>query len=329
MNKKFVNTRKAAEIYTHTHTHTHTDSFVKSLKQIGTICFAFSFLIFPNFASADNIPTTNPGCTTTVLGAQNIANGSAALEPDFSANTINTTWYSNGEQLTGNNIPATCTYDAALTPPTPAARPGYTFGGWIAKSGCNLSNVSFMNYGDYDTYPVWGAYVSNDNTRGYMSAWQRTEGTTGPTGLTEPGTWAAHMGNTTVFGTSYCSAKNVDGYSYNRYKYYDGNPSDWFATYGELTNASGPKQYCWCKATRYTIDGESSCPVTTSNWVFYGSIGQFGMTNEEACAHRCASSCMESLTDYTDTDGDGDVDEDDEFYNMPILFGVYDTANIP
>ena len=119
--------------HTHTHTHTHTDSLITSLKQIGTICLTISLFTIPNFASAENIPTTNPGCTTTVLGAQNIANGSASLEPDFSANTINTTWYSNGEQLTGNNIPGTCRYDAALTPPTPAARPGYTFNGWTLR----------------------------------------------------------------------------------------------------------------------------------------------------------------------------------------------------
>ena len=302
-----------------------------SIKQIVPICFTLSFIIFPNFTFADNI-TASSTCTNGVLGTYT---GPADIEANFAPNTINTIWYSNGTQLTGNNIPATCTYDNALIPPTPAARPGYVFGGWIAKSGCNLSNVSFMNNGDYDTYPAWGAYVSNDNTRGYMSDWQWTEGTTGPTGLTEPGTWVAHMGNTTVFGTSYCSAKNVGGHGYNDYNYYYGdNPSDWFATYGELTNASGPKQYCWCKATRYTIDGESSCPVTTSNWVFYGPVYdyqhyQLGMTNEEACANSCSLYCVRSLTDDTDTDGDGDVDEDDEFFNMPILFGVYDTANIP
>ena len=120
-------------LHTHTHTHTHTDKLLPSLKQIGTICFTISLFTFPNFTFATNIPTTNPGCTTSVLGADNVANRSAALEPDFSANTINTTWYSNGTQLTGDNIPATCTYDAALTPPTPAARPGYTFGGWTLR----------------------------------------------------------------------------------------------------------------------------------------------------------------------------------------------------
>ena len=54
-------------------THTHTDSLITSLKQIGTICFTISLFTIPNFTFATNIPTTNPGCTTTVLGAQNIA----------------------------------------------------------------------------------------------------------------------------------------------------------------------------------------------------------------------------------------------------------------
>ena len=312
-------------LHTHTHTHTHTGKLLPSIKQIGTICFAFYFIIFPNFTFADNI-TASSTCTNGVLGTYT---GPADIEANFAPNTINTTWYSNGTAMSGNGVPSSCTYAAPLTPPTPAPRAGYVFDGWRLKlPACNLSNVSFMHNGDYDTYPTWGAYVSNDNTRMYMSSRRWTEGTTGPTGLAEPGTWAAYNGNTTVFGTSYCSAKNVDGYSYNEYRYYDGgNPSDWFATYGELTNASGPKQYCWCKATRYTIDGESSCPVTTSNWVFYGQIRQFGMTSEEACTHSCGYYCVESIG--PDTDGDGDVDEDDEFYNMPILFGVYDTANIP
>ena len=70
--------------------------------------------------------------------------GPADIEANFDPNTINTTWYSNGTQLTGNNIPATCTYDNALVPPTPEARPGYVFNGWKVKAAC-LIPAGLMN----------------------------------------------------------------------------------------------------------------------------------------------------------------------------------------
>ena len=94
------------------------------------------------------------------MGAQNIANGSAALEPDFSANTINTTWYSNGEPLTGNNIPGTCTYDAPLVPPTPEARPGYAFNGWTLR----VSNSGGSGGGNSEPETPSSPFASLDPT---------------------------------------------------------------------------------------------------------------------------------------------------------------------
>ena len=120
-----------------------------SIKQIVPICFTLSFIIFPNFTFADNI-TASSTCTNGVLGTYT---GPADIEANFDPNTINTTWYSNGTQLTGNNIPATCTYDNALIPPTPADRPGYTFGGWsVIVPPCEIPSSLVSNDGGSKGY---------------------------------------------------------------------------------------------------------------------------------------------------------------------------------
>ena len=106
-----------------------------SIKQIGTICFALSFIIFPKFTFADNEPTVIPtpaNCNEAVL---NTTEGSADLEAIYTANTINTTWYSGY----GNNASVAnatqCSYDGTINlPQTNPSRPGYAFNGWKLKA---------------------------------------------------------------------------------------------------------------------------------------------------------------------------------------------------
>ncbi len=207
------------------------------------------------------------------MGADNIANGSAALEPDFSANTINTTWYSNGTQLTGNNIPATCTYDAALTPPTPEDRPGYVFAGWrLMPPAClipsSLASTAVLSFGyKNDSTDEQGA--DSSNTSDY--------------GLTEDFTWGVTWSNgDKVVGEAKCSALQGNSHSGQ----WGGDSADWTATESELTNASGDTKYCWCRATGYIASGAELCSFSSPSWVFatfYRSASN--------CAYSCAYSC--------------------------------------
>ena len=277
--------------HTHTHTHTHTDSLITSLKQIGTICLAISLFTIPNFTFATNIPTTNPGCTTTVLGADNVANRSAALEPDFHANTINTTWYSNGEPLTGNNIPGTCTYDAPLVPPTPDARPGYTFGGWTLRvpagpfdnldASINGTSIGYYNacshpYGDYTQFQdltgqsfnvyEWGVQLSNG---GVIRGSAECE-------------YSAR--SETYYGMSNSEINEYDMYWSPNTCYSFGNEGeDYYGGY-----------YCWCKVTGYQASGAALQTDDSTSWVFLETIeaeqtepsyGYYG------CPMRCAARC--------------------------------------
>ena len=222
-------------------------------------------MLAPSYAT--NIPTTNPGCTTTVLGADNVANRSAALEPDFSANTINTTWYSNGTQLTGNGIPDSCTYDEQLLPPTPEARPGYTFGGWKVKvpepvvaPACTIPSGLLSNNGEDYGY-------QNDSTGQYgVNSYNTSD-----YGLTQDNTWGVTWSNgDKVVGEAICSQTNGT-----------------YATTGTPdTTGAGTTQYCWCRATGYIASGESQCSLSSSSWVFF-----YDHESADDCALDCAASC--------------------------------------
>ena len=186
------------------------------------------------------------------MGAQNIANGSAALEPDFSANTINTTWYSNGEPLTGNNIPGTCTYDAPLVPPTPSPRPGYVFAGWKVRVPVDLASLGFITNGSDTCYLT---------VRGTSYGAQTC-------GLTEPGQWGAIFPYGNVIGTSLCSEQTGTKYD---------------VASSVTPSASGTG--CWCRVTGFIPDGGTLQPVSTDRFVLVST-----MANAFACQN-CASSC--------------------------------------
>ncbi len=227
-------------------------------------------MLAPSYAT--NIPTTNPGCTTTVLGADNIANGSASLEPDFSANTINTTWFSNGTQLTGDNIPGTCTYDAALTPPTPAARPGYTFGGWTLRVSTpepavmtlsSISNQSISAYG-YVTGDCGGECGSENATYVWEGYWDPVNDDR--YGFGQQQEWGITFESGIVKGEAGCS--------YND----SGTPT---------FDLSG--NYCWCRATSLTPNEEEEQSFLSSSWVYLSDMGDW-----MNCA-RCSESCANEI----------------------------------
>ena len=236
-------------------------------------------VLAPSYAT--NIPTTNPGCTTTVLGADNVANRSAALEPDFSANTINTTWFSNGEQLTGNNIPGTCRYDAPLVPPTPDARPGYTFGGWTLR----------VPAGPFDNLDA----SINGTSIGYHNACSHPYGEyTQFQGLTGQSfnvyEWGVQLSNGGVIrGSAECE------YSERSETYYgwNGSTADSYFEPNECGDGYGG-YYCWCKVTGYQASGAALQTDDSTSWVFLETIGaaetepSYGYYG---CPMRCAARC--------------------------------------
>ncbi|MBR0211978.1 MAG: hypothetical protein IJQ55_00040, partial [Alphaproteobacteria bacterium] len=86
---------------------------MKKLLSASIIAIVFAL---PAFATTPTlIPASDPGCNQAVL---NTTEGSAALEAIYTANTINTTWYSDGVQLEVDNAATSCTYDTEMTLPT-------------------------------------------------------------------------------------------------------------------------------------------------------------------------------------------------------------------
>ena len=216
-----------------------------------------------------DLNTNNPTC---VYGTLHTYTGPVDIEANFVPNTINTTWYSDGTQLTGNNIPATCTYDDTLTPPTPAARPGYVFGGWRLKvPACEIPS-SLVGGGSSYGY-------KNDSTGEYgEDSYDTSE-----YGLTEDNTWGLSWSNgDKVVGEAKCSALEGDRHDWE----WGGNSADWSASESELTNASGEAQYCWCRATGYIASGSSQCSLSSSSWVFIYAGG-----SASECAYFCANWC--------------------------------------
>ena len=263
-------------------------------------------VLAPSYAT--NIPTTNPGCTTGVLGADNIANGSASLEPDFSANTINTTWYSNGTQLTGNNIPGTCRYDAPLVPPTPSPRAGYAFNGWTLR-------VPAVPAGPFDNLDAstsvtsigYNNFCSNADAE-MMTGVSQYQSLTGQS-FAIPGQWGIQLsdgsvvrgvaecrssGDTTYYGNQSSGESYFEPQSCN-YSFMDANDTEHYGT------VETSDSYCWCKATGYKANGGSLQTDDSTSWVFLEWVEpvelqpSYGITGcGLGCAYRCATVAQNS-----------------------------------
>ena len=176
--------------------------------------------------------------------------------------------------MSGNGVPSSCTYAAPLTPPTPADRPGYVFGGWklkICKIPSGLLSTSISHKG-------W----IGDSTVSHNNVFNPYSENTSDYGLTEDNTWGVTWSNgDKVVGEAICSAISGDSHGYA----WDGNSDDWTASESELTSVSGETRYCWCKATGYIANGENQCSLSSSSWVTYYD---YGANCAEECAHGCA-----------------------------------------
>ncbi len=270
---------KPAELYTHTHTHTHTCSLLLSFLSIILFCN-------PSFAIDPDIPanTTSLSCDDSVL---NDDSGPINIEVNWEPNEINLHWYNNNTLIENVASESTsCTYDDGLMPPTPPTKIGYTFRGWRSRP----------TY-DFSTLPK----NSEDGTL----HWSRSHNTeichSDITGLgsdvscssndafaeLEQDEWRVNFSWGDVYGSSYCSAKSGDSNN----NYWNGDSSNWTASYDELQSASGVKQYCWCQLTGYKPTNNATLyrPVSvvmSSAYTFCRDRG-----SAAACNRYCAANC--------------------------------------
>ena len=255
-----------------------------SLKQIGTICFLSIISIPPTFADNEtpSYITNSSNCNQGVLQTDT---GPAALEANYSANTINTTWYSNGTTLSGNGVPSSCIYDAALVPPTPDARPGYTFGGWrvhVAAPACLIPSTDVSNNAEDESMGCLDI-----NGAGLCAGKGGFDQNAPNYGISDPGEWGVSWSNgDKVTGVALCSAHGGNNHS----DQWGGNSSDWTSDETTLTSATGETQYCWCKATHYTANNAQQCSLSSPSCVFENNYG-----SASECAFNCANDCADDV----------------------------------
>ena len=98
-------------------------------------------------------------------------------------------------------------------------------------------------------------------------------------GLSHAGDWGVTFSNGYITGTSVCSTLSSGN-----------NPG----------STSG--QYCWCKATGYTVTGQSSQSVSNTEWAYNfnqsvgGCIGDGCSGSMEAwCSQNCAADCANTI----------------------------------
>ena len=253
-----------------------------SLKQIGTICFLTIFFISPTFADDEPttptlIPASDPGCNQAVL---NTTSGSAALEAIYTANTINTTWYSDGVQLEVDNAATSCTYDTEMTLPTNPTKAGYEFNGW--KIRCLIPSTDVNSIGN--AYASKKLKNGSDVTNGGATAETYS--------LEQPGEWGLSWENgDKVTGVALCSAHSGSDHNWA----WGGDSSDWTAAESTLTSATGETKYCWCKATHYTANTAQQCSLSSPAWVFRHAYGSAAL-----CANDCANACATGVRDSSD-----------------------------
>ena len=261
------------------------------MKKLLPISVVAIFAIAPTFADNEPtlIPANNPGCTNSVL---HTTTGPASLEAIYTANTINTTWFSNGTQLSGNGVPATCTYNTPILPPTPANRPGYAFNGWRLRNPL-LSLDTTIDVTDNARIELNGdASPDNQTVASY--------------GLTDYGTGVLHFSYGDIYVESSCNSTSVSG-------------GDTIAALvnlqGQIQSLSEEEQLaqriqmtstfnfvtrpsntftrgangdnCWCRVYGYKPTNGTLQSTPSAQWVMIGDTTPFESDCEAACIGAC------------------------------------------
>jgi len=223
-------------------------------------------IVAPAFGAVGD-KTINAGansapCTSATLDTPT---GPAALEADWTANTIRINW----DAKNGTTIPQTqCTYDDTITLPATPSKTGYTFGGWtVAVSGGTptpqqqncFANLSSLDYVDFGSTQGQNATWWRDLVEWHYDEEYEEEVASDPYGR--------------LTGISKCSSTPGGDWGET------GNPSD----------ENG--QSCWCKVTGYTPNGSETCTPAVAPWVFNGDLG-----DAEECGYMCSSFCADNGT---------------------------------
>ena len=247
-----------------------------SIKQIGTICFLFLISIFPTFADNEPtlIPSSEPGCNQSVL---NTTDGSAALEAIYTPNTIGTTWYSDGVQLTVDNAATSCTYDSAMTLPTNPTKAGYEFNGWrLIVPPFNLTTL------DPTIHSTSYEYKAISNSNQYNETSSQTSSGADAAGLNS-GEWMATFSYGTIYGRAYCSSLQGGRGDVEDEPYWpSGQSNNWRASNAQVT--ANPGKTCWCQVTGYTPQNGTRQNVSSTDWIAFYE-GKLGMILGLACNH--------------------------------------------
>ena len=241
------------------------------------------------YATGISGSATSAQCVEPTLGRYE---GTANLQAEWEANTVQLSWYSNYTMINPTDAIDDCEYSGSLTRPTNPSRTGYTFTGWTVSpkvefSTLSLGSVTAISYGKgeaisnhrdycwyYDTTDHHGYDICN---MGEFTELQQYE-------------WKQPFANGTVYGMAHCSALPGNNYSMtwpaeNRANYT--STLDAMNTY-DTQHSTEEKKYCWCQATGYKATNQSTIqrPLSSLAWVFDYDIG-----SASNCAGRCAAHC--------------------------------------
>jgi len=203
-------------------------------------------------------------------GALDTDSGGAALEAEYTPETIDLNWYdNNGNIITTNS----CVYDNGITLPSNPTRAGYTFKGWRVVHKYDFSTLDYSINTTWDaTHSRWKPINGSD---GYTM--EIVFGTENSSDLSN-GEWSDTFSYGTVFGNALCSTT-----------------SGTWATTGTPANDGG--QYCWCRATGYQPSDSDVVysPNSPLLWVF---LNDAGATSN--CASYCAYGCAYHVQNRSD-----------------------------
>jgi hypothetical protein len=220
--------------------------------------------------------------------------GTANLQAEWEANTIQLRWYNNNTLITPTDAIDDCEYAGSLTRPSNPSRIGFTFNGWKVRPLIDFSNLnnnlgvpSGNEYGK-------GVYYSADYCLYYDGSWHGGAELCKQPEFTElqQQEWKQGFTNGTVYGMSHCSALPGNNYSTtwpaeNRANYT--STLDAMNTY-DSQHTGEEKKYCWCRATGYKTGNPAVVKGSLSplTWVFVDTTG-----SSSGCTRDCAVSCAD------------------------------------
>ena len=250
----------------------------------------------PNYSEFMKGIFTDTGLATSCDGYPNMAQYTTGYESYWDghvscANVITINWNGATAAAIAANNAGTTVYGGDIRTPQsydPSQVPaGKRFIGWKFRKqvSFDLSTLDASINTTWDTEHVsWTPISTND---GYTTTKNFGSDNTATFELTRPGQWADKFSYGTVRGEARCSTKAGDNHSYA----WGGDSSDWWTTESALTG-NGTGRYCWCRATQYQTNGESTWQnVSSSGWSFV-----FTQADASMCLIYCARSCANGMT---------------------------------